>query len=114
MAKVIFLGAGGIAIVAAEIARLRGFEIVGFLDEKSEKHGSVFSGAKVLGGFETLSSLRRAGVEHAVIAFGNCQGRIKVAQKALSHGFSLPKLIHPSAIISPDVTVGHGAIMMAG
>jgi UDP-N-acetylbacillosamine N-acetyltransferase len=114
MPKVILLGAGGIAIVAAEIARLRGFEIVGFLDEKSEKHGSVFCGARVLGDFDMLSSLRRAGLEHAVIAFGNCQGRIVVAQKALSCGFSLPNLIHPSAIVSPDASVGNGAILMPG
>jgi len=114
MSKLIFLGAGGIAIVAAEIARFRGFEIAGFLDEKPEKYGTVFCGARVLGNFDMLPALRQEGLEHAVIAFGNCQGRIKFAQKALSHGFSLPNLIHPSAIISPDASVGHGAIMMPG
>jgi len=114
MPKLIFLGAGGIAIVAAEIARLRGFEIAGFLDENSEKHGSVFCGARVLGDFDILSSLREAGLEHAVIAFGNCRGRIEVAQRALSYGFSLPNLIHPSAVVSPDAAVGQGAIIMPG
>jgi UDP-N-acetylbacillosamine N-acetyltransferase len=114
MSKLIFLGAGGIAIVAAEIARLRGFEIAGFLDEKAEKHGTMFGGAKVLGGFDMLPALRREGLDHAVIAFGSCQGRIEFAQKALSYGFSLPNLIHPSAIISPDAGIGHGAIMMPG
>ena len=114
MPKLIFLGAGGIAIVAAEIARLRGLEVAGFLDENAEKHGTTFCGAKVLGNFDMLPQLRRDGLEHAVIAFGNCYGRIKFAQKAVSHGFSLPNLIHPSAIVSPNTILEHGAILMPG
>jgi UDP-N-acetylbacillosamine N-acetyltransferase len=113
MSKVIFLGAGGIAIVAAEIARCRGLEIVGFLDDRAEKRGTLFCGAKVLGDFDMLPALRRD-VPQAVIAFGNCHGRINVAQKALSCGFSLPNLIHPSAIVSQDASIGKGAIIMPG
>jgi UDP-N-acetylbacillosamine N-acetyltransferase len=113
MSKVIFLGAGGIAIVAAEIARCRGLEIVGFLDDRAEKRGTLFCGAKVLGDFDMLPALRRD-VPQAVIAFGNCHGRINVAQKALSCGFSLPNLIHPSAIVSQDASIGQGAIIMPG
>lgn len=114
MAKLVLLGAGGIAIVAAEIARSRGHEVAGFLDDNTEKHGTTFSGAKVLGNFEMLFKLRREGLEHAVIAFGHCKGRIKLAEKALSYGFSLPNLIHPSAIISPSASIGPGAIIMPG
>jgi acetyltransferase EpsM len=113
MSKVIFLGAGGIAIVAAEIARCRGLEIVGFLDDRAEKRGTLFCGATVLGDFDMLPALRRD-VPQAVIAFGNCHGRINVAQKALSCGFSLPNLIHPSAIVSQDASIGQGAIIMPG
>jgi acetyltransferase EpsM len=114
MPQLIFLGAGGIAIVAADIARCLGFEIAGFLDDQPEKHGTVFCGAQVLGSFEMLPELRQRGIEHAVIAFGNCLGRLKFAQKALADGFTLPNLIHPSAIISREAAIGHGAIMMPG
>ena len=113
MSKVIFLGAGGIAIVAAEIARFRGLEIVGFLDDRAEKRGTLFCGATVLGDFNMLAALCQD-VPQAVIAFSNCHGRIHVAQKALSYGFSLPNLIHPSAIISQDASIGQGAIIMPG
>lgn len=113
MSKVIFLGAGGIAIVAAEIARCRGLEIVGFLDDRAEKHGTVFCGAPVLGSFAMLPALR-VEVSQAVIAFGSCQGRIDFAGKAVSYGFSLPSLIHPSAIVSGHASIGQGAIIMPG
>jgi sugar O-acyltransferase (sialic acid O-acetyltransferase NeuD family) len=114
MRKLVFLGAGGIAIVAAEIARSLGFEIVGFLDDKTERHGTVFCDAKVLGSFDMLPELRQGGVGNAAVAFAHCLGRLKVAHQALAEGFTLPNLIHPSAIISPTATIGHGAIMMAG
>jgi UDP-N-acetylbacillosamine N-acetyltransferase len=113
MSKVIFLGAGGIAIVAAEIARSRGLEIVGFLDDRAEKAGTLFCGAPVLGTFDMLPALRQD-VPLAVVAFGNCHGRINVAHKVLSYGFSLPNLIHPSAVVSQDASIGQGAIIMPG
>lgn len=114
MQKIVFLGAGGIAIVAAEIARSLGFEIVGFLDDTTERHGTAFCDAKILGSFRMLPELRERGIENAVVAFGNCLGRLKVAQEALSIGFTLPNLIHPSAIISRHAMISHGAIMMPG
>jgi len=114
MPKLVFLGAGGIAIVAAEIARSRGYEVAGFLDDKAERHGTVFCEAKILGSFDILPELRQRGIENAVVAFGNSLGRLRFAQKALSEGFTLPNLIHISAIISPTATVGEGAIMMPG
>lgn len=113
MSKVIFLGAGGIAIVAAEIARSRGLEIVGFLDDRVDKRGTLFCGAPVLGDFDMLPGLRQD-VPQAIVAFGNCHGRMAVARKVLSYGFSLPSLIHPSAIVSQDASVGQGAIVMPG
>lgn len=113
MSKAIFLGAGGIAIVAADIARRQGWDIVGFLDDQPEKRGTLFCGALVLGTFDMLPALRNE-VRHAVIAFGSCYGRINVAQMALSCGFSLPNLVHPSAIVSPDACIEQGAILMPG
>lgn len=113
MSKVIFLGTGGIAIVAAEIAKCRGHELFGFLDDREEKHGTVFCGAKVLGSFSMLPALLDD-VSEVVVAFAHCHGRIRVAQKVCSYGFTLPRLIHPSAVISKDASIGPGAIIMPG
>lgn len=111
MAKVVILGAGGIAIVAAEIARALGLEIIGFLDDTPEKRGTSFCGAPVLGGFDMLPALRED-VSQAVVAFSHAKLRLDMAQKALSYGFSLPNMVHPSAVISKHATLGHGAIIM--
>jgi sugar O-acyltransferase (sialic acid O-acetyltransferase NeuD family) len=113
MSRLVILGAGGIAIVAAEIARSRGFDVVGFLDDSPEKRGTLFCGAPVLGDFNMLSDLRHL-VPQAAVAFSNCRGRLNVAHNALSYGFSLPNLIHPSAIISQHANLEHGSIIMPG
>jgi sugar O-acyltransferase (sialic acid O-acetyltransferase NeuD family) len=109
----VILGAGGIGIVAADIARCQGLDVVGFLDDSPEKRGTVFCGAPVLGDFNMLSDLRRV-VPQVVVAYSNCRGRLDVAHRALSYGFSLPNLIHPSAVISQRATLERGSIIMPG
>src|SRR4051794_21070663 len=113
MSKLVILGAGGIAIVAADIARCQGFDIVGFLDDNSAKHGTLLCGAPVLGEFSLLSGLREAAAQ-VVVAFSNSHGRLDVAQRASSCGFSLATLIHPSAVISQYASVEQGTIIMPG
>lgn len=113
MSKLIILGAGGIALVAADIARCQGFDVVGFLDDSPEKRGTLFCGAPVLGGFNMLSELRQV-VPQVAVGFSDCRVRLEVAQNALSYGFSLPSLIHPSAIVSQHAIVGQGSIFMPG
>jgi sugar O-acyltransferase (sialic acid O-acetyltransferase NeuD family) len=113
MSKLVILGAGGIAIVAADIARSQGFDVIGFLDDSPAKNGTLFCGAPVLGDFNMLSGLRQC-VQQVVVAFSNGRGRLDVAQRALSYGFSLPSLIHPSAVISQYASVEQGSIVMPG
>ncbi len=53
--RIVVWGAGGHAKVAADILRLNGFEIAGFLDQVDpQRLGESFCGARVLGGPEVL------------------------------------------------------------
>jgi UDP-N-acetylbacillosamine N-acetyltransferase len=113
MSKLVILGAGGIAIVAADIARCQGFDIAGFLDDNPAKHGTILCGAPILGNFSLLSGLREAAPQ-AIVAFSNSHARIEVAERVLRYGFSLSKLIHPSAVISQYASVEQGTIIMPG
>jgi len=113
MCKLIILGAGGIAIVAADIARCQGCDIVGFLDDDPAKNGTLLCGAPVLGGFSLLPGLRESAVQ-VIVAFSNSHGRLDAAQCALSYAFSLATLIHPSAVISQYACVEQGTIIMPG
>jgi UDP-N-acetylbacillosamine N-acetyltransferase len=112
--KLIFLGAGGIATVAFDIAIARGFEVAGFLDDNPVRYGSTFRSGTVLGGFDLLRELKKQGLAQAAVAFGNCAGRLKSASLVRSLGFEMPNLVHPSAVVAPDVELGPGAIVMPG
>lgn len=114
MRGLIFLGAGGIATVAFDIAVARGYEVAGFLDDDTQRHGGTFRGAPVLGGFDLLPKLRAQGLTQAVVALGNCAARLEFAAAAGILGFEMPNLIDPSALVSPDVRLGPGAILMPG
>jgi UDP-N-acetylbacillosamine N-acetyltransferase len=112
--KLIFLGAGGIATVAFDIAIARGFEVAGFLDDNPLRYGTTFRNGTVLGGFDLLQELKQQGVTQAAVAFGNCAARLKSASLVRSLGFEMPNLVHLSAVIAPDVELGPGAIVMPG
>jgi UDP-N-acetylbacillosamine N-acetyltransferase len=109
-------GASGHAHVVADIVRLAGtFRIVGFLDDlDGARRGADFCGAPVLGGREQLEHLHAEGVRHLFLGFGDCRARLQLAPLAERHGFELPTLIHPRAVVGGDVTLGRGTVLMAG
>jgi acetyltransferase EpsM len=114
--KLLLWGASGHALVVADIVRLRGeFEIVGFLDDVTAGRmpGEV-AGLPLYCDRKDLVSLYREGVRHAIIAFGNCAGRLETADAARSQGFTLASAIHPSTIIAGGVTIGPGTVVAAG
>ena len=61
---VVIWGASGHARVVADILRLNGYSISGFLDDvNQEKHGTAFCDSQILGGHEKLAELRQKGVK---------------------------------------------------
>lgn len=114
--KIILWGAGGHALVVADVLRCQGgWEIVGFLDDADpRRHGQPFAGATILGGREQLPKLRERGVRHAILAFGDCAARLKLAEVAGQEGFELATAIHPRATLAESVTVGAGSVIAAG
>jgi acetyltransferase EpsM len=116
LGKLLIWGASGHALVVADIVRLAGdHEIVGFLDDvRPERAGTSFGGATVLGGREQLGRLRAAGVEFAIIGFGDCQARVACAAVAQAAGFTLARAVHPRASLAADVVLGAGTVVAAG
>lgn len=95
--KVIIIGASGHGKVIADIIRANGDEVLGFLDDDRSKEtlGSVADWGKYKGtGF--------------VIGIGNAEIREKISK--------LPcrwyTAIHPTAIISPEASIGEGTVVM--
>lgn len=108
-------GAGGHAKVVAEIFRLNGHDVVGFVDGvHAGRKGTDFYGAKVLGGDEVLEGLLSSGVKHVVVAFGDNRLRVKTADRLAEMGFCLLTALHPNAVCAGDVTIGDGTVVASG
>jgi sugar O-acyltransferase (sialic acid O-acetyltransferase NeuD family) len=113
---IVIWGTEGHARVVADIIRCAGqFEIAGFLDDVyRERHGSLFLGAMVLGGRDRLTSLRSAGIEHVIVAVGQCAPRLTLAEEVRRAGLALATAVHPSAVVAADSSMGEGSVVAAG
>jgi sugar O-acyltransferase (sialic acid O-acetyltransferase NeuD family) len=113
--RVLIWGAGGHAKVIAEILRLSGHEVVGFIDDINQgRRGEPFAGATVIGGSDDLTRVRQSGVSHAIIGFGDNVRRCESGEIAKARGFVLTTAIHPSVILGADTVVGEGSVLAAG
>jgi acetyltransferase EpsM len=114
--KLLIWGAAGHARVVADIVQLvDSHEIVGFLDDlQPAPRTEPGLSAPVLGGRELLPRLRSDGVTDLLVAIGDCNVRLDLAERALAYGFDLPTVIHPRATLAGDVTVGQGTVVCAG
>ncbi len=90
-------GNGGHAKVVADIARANGYDNLIFLDDNSD--------------MKFNSNLPKHPI---IIAIGNALIRQKLQNLVLSSGFELITLIHPTAVICSDVTIGNGSVVMPG
>jgi len=118
MKRVIGLGAGGHAKVVLEILQLMGgYKFVGLLDPKQELWNTEVLGTPVLGNDDLLPELYKDDVRHAFIGLGtvgDTSPRRQLYEKARAQGFQIVQAIHPQAILSPSVEIGHGPTIMAG
>lgn len=116
MTKVVIWGAGGHALVVADILRLQGgYEIVGHLDSVNPgRRGEILLDAPILGGEEQLVRLREAGVEHLIFGFGDCKTRLATAERMQARGFRFITALHPQAVVAPNALIGVGTVIAAG
>jgi UDP-perosamine 4-acetyltransferase len=108
----VVIGAGDHAKVVLEAIRAAGgYDVVGLVDPKP-RLAHVLD-IPVLGGDEILAKLRQEGVTAAVVALGDNALRQRLGRQAGDLGFSLPAILHPSALLSPSARVGAGVVVMA-
>jgi len=107
------IGSGGHAKVVIDTAHASGcFEILGVLDDCEGRLGQSVMGAPVLGP-ATPESVRRLGVENAVIAVGPNRARAEIALRLDGH-VGWITLVHPAATLSRYARVGDGSVVFAG
>lgn len=114
--KAVFWGASGHAKAVANAVRYSpNIEIVGYLDDVNlGRHGQEFEGKTILGGREQLNILKEQGITSFILGFGHCARRIEIGQMLTENGFKLLSIVHSKAVISPDVVIGAGVVILAG
>ena len=117
MKKIIIIGAGGHAKVVADIILTRkeklkeNLEIIGFLDDnfKNLKYNNIF-GIPILGDLENIKNFISKDYSF-VIAIGDNDIRKKISENYSKLNYYTA--IHPKSIISREVKIGAGTVVMA-
>ena len=105
----IIIGCGGHGRVVADIARAAGEPVAGFLDDDP---------AAAPPGLPVIDRVRPGIAEHLlthrfVVAIGSGRERRTLAEEILAAGGTLAILVHPTAVMAPDVMLGAGTVVMA-
>lgn len=109
---VIIWGASRHARVVADILRLTGYTIVGFMDDMNpQRRGESFFGSTILGGREEIDGLLARGVRRAIVGFGDNAKRLETGRWLESCGFELITAIHPTAMLAEGVPIGPGSVI---
>ena len=104
------IGCGAHGRVVADIAIAAGEPVSGFIDDNPS---SAPINLKAEGPIQEILP-RFARTHRFVIAIGDAGIRRSVAEMVLAVGGEFVTLVHPSAVIAPDVKIGHGTVVMAG
>lgn len=112
---VIILGAGGHAKVVADILRLSGRDILGFVTPDL-RIGAEFCGEKVLGGDEIINKYFSDKIQlvNGIGSLPKKNLRWGLAESMRKHGYKFATITHPKAIVSSDVSLDDGVQIMAG
>ena len=106
MKRLVILGASGHGRVAADIAGKNGYDSIAFLDDTK----------KTCGRYPVMGESARFSEYDCdfFVAIGNPQVRRRMQEMLLTAGKQVTTLIHPSAVIGEDVTLGTGTLVAAG
>lgn len=109
--KLIIIGASGHGKVAADIAlKMNKWNSISFLDDNKSLKTSL--GIEVIG--TTNDAMKYKDEADFFVAIGKSITRASFQSKLEERGFSIASLIHPDAIIGPQVEIGQGTVIMAG
>jgi sugar O-acyltransferase (sialic acid O-acetyltransferase NeuD family) len=109
MNNLVIVGASGHGKVIADIAEKVGYTDIVFLDDDPKVTSCGIH--KVVGNCKSASSYKNADF---IVAIGNAKIRRKTQSELSGMGLHIISLVHPSAVIAPDVKIGAGTVVMAG
>ena len=104
------IGGGAHGRVVADIARAAGESVSGFIDDGAD---SAPANTRAEGPAQKIVP-QIVATHRFVAAIGDAITRRSFSEFVLAAGGELVTLVHPSAIVAPDVKIGHGTVVMAG
>src|SRR5207247_1448643 len=118
MLRIVIIGAGGIGREELDVFMARNnvspqYEVLGFIDEYPDHWGRTLNGYPVLGGVDWFDT-RDKGEIRVICGVGNPVVRRKLVQKAVARGLEFCNITHPTAILTPFVTLGRGVVITGG
>jgi len=113
---VIVIGGGGHAKVLIDVLRLNGIEIFGIAVSNDSLKGQLLSGIRVIGNDNDIFMFHPDSVSllNGIGSIGLPTKREDIFNQFQNKGFRFVNIIHPSAIVASDVTLGNGVQIMAG
>ncbi len=113
---IIIIGGGGHARVVIAALKEAGAEILAIADNDRELVGASVLGVAILGGDEIVEGHAPDStlLVNGVGSTGDAKARRRVFERFKSKGYGFSGVVHPSAVIDPDLEMGEGAQIMAG
>lgn len=114
--SIIILGAGGHAKVLVDALLKSGSTITGIVDPNPGLCGSEILGIPVLGGDNIVTNFPTSNIllANGLGSTGFTLKRQQLYEKFKDAGYLFATVVHPSAVIASDVTLGEGVQIMAG
>jgi sugar O-acyltransferase (sialic acid O-acetyltransferase NeuD family) len=107
----LLIGAGGHGRAVLETLRDAGWPSpAGVLDDNPASAG--LPGIPLLGAIALAETLRRQGLATAHVALGDNARRQALGEWLLGLGYTLPDILHPSAIIASTARIGAGVVAL--
>ena len=119
MKEIIIFGCGGQAKVVLDCIKLiKGYKAIGFIGDKHYSF-SLSKQIKYLGLIKDLNKIIKnynSKNLYGIIGIGDNIKRKKISLqiKKFNKKFKWANIIHPSAFVSPSVTIGYGNVILAG
>lgn len=112
MKKLVIIGAGGLGReVAQYVLDMNAYEILGYIDDDITKQHQVYNGIEVLGDMSALGKLIKAEQIYAFCAIAKPSIKQKIQQELIEIGCETVNIIHPTAYLSPYVTLGTNVLI---
>jgi sugar O-acyltransferase (sialic acid O-acetyltransferase NeuD family) len=113
MQSVLLIGSSGHAkVIFDAITRSHQYQVEGFLDDFLPR-GQVILDRPILGKIDEILTV---GITRGILAIGDNWARFQIMERIqkIMPAFEFIQVIHPSAVVATDVTIGPGTVILAG